>query len=142
MPRKQRPQPATPTARLSRATLETLERRVRMAAGDVDPTFGQSGVVSNHFGGNAAVLSAVEVLSDGKILAAGTRSTGSDGASADFLVARYNADGSPDTTFGGGDGVVTTDFGGRDTARDMALLDGGKFVVVGSIGLDRADFAV
>src|SRR5687767_1961870 len=131
-----------PEARLRRATLETLERRVLMAAGDPDATFGQAGVAAGNFGGTAAVFTDIAVLSDGKILAAGTRSQGADGAASDFLVARYNADGSPDTSFGGGDGFVLTDFGGRDMGDDLALLDGGKFVVAGVSATDTARFAV
>src|SRR5687768_14654213 len=99
-----------PDARLRRATLESLERRVLMAAGDPDPTFGQAGVAAGNFGGTAAVFKDVAVLSDGKILAVGARSNGQGGAASDFLVARYNADGSADTSFGGGDGFVLTDF--------------------------------
>src|SRR5829696_6596620 len=84
---------ARPAARrFRRAMLEALEGRVLMAAGDVDPTFGQSGTAAGTFGGTAAVFAAVEVLGDGKILAAGTRTQSSGVEStSDFLVARYNS---------------------------------------------------
>lgn len=51
---------------------------------------------------------------------------------ADFAVARYNANGSADTTFGSG-GKVTTDIGKKtaDDARDMFIQPDGKVVVVG-----------
>ena len=45
------------------------------------------------------------IQADGKIVVAGTASDYDD-----FALARYNADGSLDTTFSG-DGKLTTDFG-------------------------------
>src|SRR5581483_1678568 len=61
---------------------------------------------------------AVAVLPDGKILAAGTAASPLTGA--DFLLVRFNSDGSPDMTFGAG-GFVFTDFGGTDEAVAMAI---------------------
>src|SRR5688572_18087504 len=90
MSKKEHRRPAAHAARRLRAALETLERRVLMAAGDVDPTFGTAGVAAGKFGATAAVFDNVAVLPDGKILAAGTRSLGANGSAADFLVARYN----------------------------------------------------
>jgi uncharacterized delta-60 repeat protein len=46
---------------------------------------------------------------------------------------RYTSTGLIDTGFGGGDGMVTIDFGGSDTALDVALMPGGKIVVVGAV---------
>src|SRR5262245_59503870 len=55
-------------------------------------------------------------------------------------MARYNTDGSLDTSFGTG-GEVVTDFGGYFGAgRAVALLTDGKIVVAGAGG--GADFAV
>src|SRR5262245_46100970 len=51
-------------------------------------------------------LSDVAVQPDGRIVAVGTGEPGF----ADFAVLRYLADGTPDPSFGGGDGKVTTDF--------------------------------
>ena len=49
----------------------------------------------------------------------------------DFALARYNPNGSPDTSFSG-DGKQTTDFGGfSDRATDVALQTNGKMVAVG-----------
>ncbi len=65
------------------------------------------------------------VQSDGKILIGSSRGTA-------MAVTRFNADGSLDTAFGGGDGValaqgVFTDPG----ARDLALADDGKIIMLG-----------
>ena len=54
---------------------------------------------------------AVAIQADGKIVVAGYSWNGSE---FDFALARYNADGSLDTSFDG-DGKVTTDFGASST---------------------------
>ena len=71
-------------------------------------------------------LSAVAIQSsDGKIVVAGYSSTG-------WLVARYEADGDLDTTFGTA-GTTTLDFGSSlDTAHALGLQSDGKIVVAGS----------
>ncbi|KKK52039.1 hypothetical protein LCGC14_3108950, partial [marine sediment metagenome] len=54
---------------------------------------------------------------------------------ADFAVARYNTDGSLDSTFnpiGVLPGTVTTNFGGSDNGNAVALQKDGKIVVVGN----------
>src|SRR5439155_10672104 len=61
---------------------------------------------------------------------------------ADFALARYNADGSVDLTFGSG-GRVVTDFGGDDAAFALAVQPDGKIVVAGvSTGGGSMDFAL
>jgi uncharacterized delta-60 repeat protein len=107
------------------------------ADGTLDTTFGRGGldgdgVVSADFFGLADQLTGVAVLSGGKILATGTATTPQG---TDFAAARFNADGTIDTAFGGGDGKVTVDFGpagGDDVANALAPLAGGKFLLVGS----------
>jgi uncharacterized delta-60 repeat protein len=78
--------------------------------GTLDPTF-NGGIVLTDFtdtGADGARVSSIAVQSDGKIVAAGTGGT-STGASK-FALARYNADGTLDSTFGRGTGKVLTDF--------------------------------
>src|SRR5262249_54299243 len=72
---------------------------------------------------------------DGKIIAAGDA-----GGSPDFAMARYNSDGSLDTTtFGGMTGKVTTDFGvmgdtiSNDSAKFVGVLSNNKIVLAGSV---------
>ena len=74
--------------------------------GTLDTSFGSSGKVTNNFGFHASQQRSVQA--DGKIVVAGGVGNGS---SWDFAVARYNMDGTLDTSFGGGTGEVTTDFG-------------------------------
>jgi len=98
--------------------------------GNLDMSFGVGGKVINDFGGNDEGL-AVVLQKDGKIVVAGE-------SDDDFAIARYNTDGSLDLTFGTG-GKVTTDFGGVDEGRAVALQKDGKIVVAGA---SDGDFAV
>lgn len=87
-------------------------------------------------GGPQGGSSAYDVVqqSDGKLVAVG-------GGNGDFALARYQADGSLDTGFGGGDGTATTNLGGADLARSAALLPGGGIVAAGGGGAGD-DFAL
>src|SRR5687768_8651350 len=108
------------------------------ADGSLDASFGAGGLVVTDFFANGDTAYGVSVQPDGKIVAAGQafrpNSTGSD-----FAVARYNADGSPDTTFGDADagtgarlGRVATDFEAwNDIGRGVALQADGRIVVAG-----------
>jgi uncharacterized delta-60 repeat protein len=72
----------------------------------------------------------VAVQPDGKIVAAGN-AVGT--TTFDFAVARYNPDGSVDTSFGNG-GRVTTDLSAdQDFGENLALQPDGKIVVVGQM---------
>jgi uncharacterized delta-60 repeat protein len=130
--------------------VEQLEDRRLLAAGSLDTTFNPGGLVPGVVIQNFAFEdngAAVAVDSAGRTLVAGTYGTGAVG-SGDFAVARFNVDGSLDTTFGGGDGLATIDFGSQDDGRDV-LIDSttGKITVVGrsqsggfdGIGIARLD---
>ena len=77
--------------------------------GTLDNSFNGGGKVITYFPRCPSAASAVMIDGDGKILAAGSVSGSCSGG---FALARYNADGSLDSTFTGGDynGMVTTDF--------------------------------
>ncbi len=79
-------------------TVEALEHRWLLSAGDPDPAFGVGGAVSAHaFGGNGSFSGAV-VQPNGKIIAYGV-SYAADSFN-EFELARFNSDGSADDTFG------------------------------------------
>src|SRR5205807_1340610 len=78
--------------------------------GSLDASFGTGGLVTTDFASGSDFASAVTLQPDGKIVVAGTAYTGTG---SDFAVARYDADGSPDSTFGSG-GKVTTDLGSSE----------------------------
>jgi uncharacterized delta-60 repeat protein len=92
------------------------------AAGDPDPTFSADGKQRTDFGAGPSAAAAAVRQADGKIVAVG-------GADENFLVARYNLDGSLDPSFSG-DGREQTNFTGSDGATDVAL-QGNKIVVAG-----------
>ena len=110
----------------SRVAIEQLESRRLLSAGELDPSFGTGGKVVTDFGGTDSGQ-AVAVQSDGRIVVVGHR------GEADFVLARYNANGTLDTTFGSV-GRVTTDFGGQDAAFAVAVQADGRIVTAGRSG--------
>ena len=94
--------------------------------GSVDTSFGGSGKTLTEFGSQDHGQS-VALQSDGKILVAGYSG---DFHTTDFAVARYNADGSLDTSFDG-DGKLTTNFGFREEAHSVKIQSDGKILVAG-----------
>jgi uncharacterized delta-60 repeat protein len=125
-----------------RPQLETLEARELLSAGDLDLTFGTGGKVITDFTGNLPAFAyAVAVQPDGKMVVAGD-------SPQDLTVARYNADGSLDASFGIGGRVVTT-IGIHGAQPDgpsvgVAVQADGKVVVVGNIevAFNQTDFLV
>jgi uncharacterized delta-60 repeat protein len=101
-------------------------------AGSLDTTFGTGGIVTTDIDDEDEANSVV-LQSDGKIVVAGE-------ADGDFAVVRYTTAGVLDTTFGGGDGKVTTNIAGAASANSVVLQSDGKIVVAGYA--DDNDFAV
>jgi uncharacterized delta-60 repeat protein len=104
--------------------------RAQAASGDLDTGFGSGGTVRTDFSGNIDQANAVAIQADGKIVAAG--SSFSDTKTVeDFIVARYNANGSIDKKFGK-NGKITTDFFRNvDTIKAIAIQPDGNIVVAG-----------
>ena len=96
--------------------------------GSLDTSFSGDGKQTTDFGGFDAAAG-VALQGDGKIVAVGDAGR----VDADFALARYNPNGSLDTSFSG-DGKQTTDFGGVDEATGVAIQGDGKIVVVGARG--------
>ena len=106
------------------------------APGALDPTFGTGGKVTiDFFGVNTDQGQDVAVQSDGKLVVAGFAQNGST-PTKDFALARYNTNGTLDTTFDA-DGRVITDFFGMDElsnddmANGVAVQPDGKIVAAG-----------
>ncbi|MBI3951783.1 MAG: hypothetical protein HY314_15145 [Acidobacteria bacterium] len=105
--------------------------------GTLDSSFGTGGKVntsicSRCIGGSDDWAYALALQPNGKIVVAGSLVAGSAGARNDFALVRYNANGTLDTSFGGGDGIVTTDFvSGGDHAAALVIQPDGKLVVAG-----------
>jgi uncharacterized delta-60 repeat protein len=103
------------------------------ADGDLDLTFGGGdGHVETGF--DLAFVSELIAQPDGKVIMVGATVT----APRDFSVIRYTAAGAPDPGFGGGDGLVTDDFGASDAAAGVALQADGKILVAGN-SIDFSD---
>ena len=103
--------------------------------GTLDPSFAGDGTFN--IGWAAFFNDGVDSLAiqpDGRILAAGFTDAGNPGAN--LAMVRLNTDGTLDTSFGGGDGVVFTAVPGSigESGRSIALRADGKFYVVGSSG--------
>ncbi|AFZ04090.1 hypothetical protein [Calothrix sp. PCC 6303] len=112
------------------------------ANGSLDNSFGNSGnVVTAISPLSTSQATKMQVQSDGKIIATGSRSgvTGSD-----FVVAKFNSDGTGDSSFGV-NGIVSTDMGtAYDYSRAIAIQADGKVVITGIVwnSTSSYDFAV
>jgi uncharacterized delta-60 repeat protein len=106
--------------------------------GTLDTSFGEDynedsipdGKVIVDFG---ITIKCLAIQSDGKIVVAGT-------SGGNFVIARYNSDGSQDTTFGtsGNNYQITTDFGYTDTPSAIVIQADNKIVVAGTSGYEVA----
>jgi uncharacterized delta-60 repeat protein len=96
--------------------------------GSLDASFGSGGKIVSGVLGNAY---AIAIQSDGKIVVAGDVPISNGADFANFALARYDANGSLDASFGPG-GQFTTDIGGgTNTARNIVLQANGAIVVSG-----------
>ncbi|WP_239649617.1 putative Ig domain-containing protein [Methylocucumis oryzae] len=93
------------------------------ADGSLDTSFSNDGKVSTDFGGSEDNANAMQVQTDGKILVSGT----SHGlGSIRFALARYNSDGSLDTSFNGTGKLTTSLAPFDDRAYALSLQEDGK----------------
>jgi uncharacterized delta-60 repeat protein len=95
--------------------------------GSFDTSFGTGGTVSTSMGGTAS-LSQLVLMPDGRILAGGNVNSGS---SSDFALARYNSDGSLDTSFDGDGKVIASLTAVNDVVADILIQADGKIVAGG-----------
>ncbi|MDT5063130.1 MAG: hypothetical protein QOH63_3589, partial [Acidobacteriota bacterium] len=106
--------------------------------GTLDQTFGSAGTVVGNFPNRTEQALAVVLQSDGKIVVAGQTKLTSNANSGDFLLARYNSNGTLDNSFGSG-GMVATDFNGtNDEARAVVVQANGRILVAGSGGTSNS----
>jgi uncharacterized delta-60 repeat protein len=98
------------------------------ADGSLDTSFDGDGKLTMGASAGAPEANAVLVQPDGKIVITDPASSG--GVSA-LGIRRFNANGSPDTSFGGGTGFIADNIGGGTTTFPSAIAlapDGGYFV--------------
>jgi uncharacterized delta-60 repeat protein len=118
-------------------SLEMLESRMLLSAGDVDAAFGVGGYIATDFpasytapGSATDAAIAAAVAPGGKVVVLGS----SNGRMA---LAQYNADGTPDITFGrnfGLNGRMLKPCGANARFSDLAIGAGGRIVVVAELG--------
>jgi uncharacterized delta-60 repeat protein len=109
--------------------------------GTLDASFGTGGIVTTAFDfpGSFDRVFTVVLQPDGKFVAVGSTVINQF---ANFALARFNANGTLDASFGTG-GIVTTDFGVSAEATSVAVQADGKIVAAGFANLDGAhDFAL
>ena len=99
------------------------------ANGSLDMSFNGTGKVTTNFGGDGnADGQGATVQTDGKIVVAGNATVA---GVQQFALARYNADGAVDTSFGGTGRVLTAVGISGSNATGVALQKDGKIVVAG-----------
>jgi uncharacterized delta-60 repeat protein len=102
--------------------------RHHIVDGTLDAGFGDGGEVTFDIDGDWDRLNSVAITDNGKIVAAGFATTTND---RDFLILRFEPDGTLDTSFGSG-GMVIHDFeGAEDRINDLSLMADGKIMVAG-----------
>jgi uncharacterized delta-60 repeat protein len=98
--------------------------------GDVDSSFGINGIAVSFLDNADVILYAMCLQPDGKIVVAGYTASASQN-NTDFLLARYQANGYPDSIFGT-NGYVTIDAGPfQDWLQDVKLQSNGKIAAAG-----------
>lgn len=91
--------------------------------GSRDTSFGDNGLVTQHFPGQVYEFDQWVLQPDGKALVAGFVGSG-------YTISRFNPDGSLDTGFAGDGTLTLADPSGSRSASDLALLDDGRMLVL------------
>ncbi|MEO6719634.1 MAG: T9SS type A sorting domain-containing protein [Ferruginibacter sp.] len=107
--------------------------------GELDPSFGNAGVIIAYLGSSIEFLTSVAITSKGDIIAGGgTQVNGVD----HFTLVRFTANGMLDHSFGN-NSISITDFGQPSLINKIALQADGKIVATGTVGSSTGgDFAI
>jgi len=99
-----------------------------LTTGTLDTSFNTSGIVTTAIGSFTDEAYDLGIQEDGKIVVAGRSNNGTND---DFALARYNSNGTLDSTFGS-NGITTTAFGSaNDIAWALGIQEDGKIVLAG-----------
>ncbi len=113
--------------------------------GSLDTTFGPDGTgkVGTVFENNASIIRSVVFQSDGSIVAAGYTYLDFFGIDSAFALARYDADGILDSSFGSG-GTVTTDFSAAGDVASKVEIQADGLIIAGGYATPASgeDFAL
>lgn len=99
------------------------------APGDLDTSFDSDGTVTTPVGGGA-IATSVAQQADGKLVVGGYTGGFSGG---DFLITRYNANGSADMSFNGGSPRIVPVGSSQEFGVETAVLRDGKILQVGTV---------
>jgi uncharacterized delta-60 repeat protein len=102
--------------------------------GTPDLEFGMDGMTFTDFGNNGDHVYSCALQQDGKIILAGNTKINDSFTTPDdydFAIARYNPDGTPDSTFGLNGKVITTLSSSVDHCSSIALQPDGKMLCTG-----------
>jgi uncharacterized delta-60 repeat protein len=91
--------------------------------GELDTSFGTNGILTSADSSGISSIFSLVPLGDGKIVTAGSKGD-------DFVVRRYNSDGTFDKSFGT-NGEATVDIGAGDLLQKMLVQPDGKILFVG-----------
>lgn len=112
------------------------------SGGNLDTAFGtNSGIVITSMSQGNDAAYAIAIQTDGMIVAAGIVNSGSH---TDFALARYQADGQPDSAFGNAGQVIIPVGSANDTAFAVAIQPDGRIILAGTTFVEGRgnDFAV
>lgn len=99
------------------------------ADGSLDSTFNGTGILTVADPTLSESAGSIMILSDSKILISGSKN---DGVKDNFLLMRFNSNGTADTSFGTGGTTTTSVSSGSNGISSMALQSDGKIVAGGS----------
>src|SRR5436190_5296595 len=106
--------------------------------GSLDSSFGSGGIVITEVGSLNYGAASVALQPDGKIVVAGKAITDFAFRHTNFAVARYNPNGSLDTSFGGTGAIVTSIGDSNIAVTSVKIQSDGKIIAAGSSS-DPAD---
>jgi uncharacterized delta-60 repeat protein len=99
--------------------------------GSLDSTFGTNGIRVDSTTGLSNYINASVLLPNGKILIGGGAIPPGPGSHSRFMIARYNANGTPDHTFGT-NGFTYTQINDNSAINAMVVQQDGKIIAAGS----------
>jgi uncharacterized delta-60 repeat protein len=99
--------------------------------GLLDSSFGNNGIIITPFGNGGGTAHDIVGQDDEKFVVAGNGNSFQQRPINNVLLARYNKDGTQDSSFGI-NGLVITDFGTNETIQAITLQKDEKFIVCGS----------
>ena len=107
------------------------------ANGSLDASFGNAGIVTLDIGSRGDRAYALIQQTDGKLVVAGT--SNDNGSDDDMALARFNSDGTLDTSFGNNGTVITNTGSSYEHAYALIQQADGKLVIAGDSDSDNGN---